>query len=92
MYDTRIHEKSVIMIGTTTRRELCSKRYIIYRSGSRDDSSVFINTDFYRTEGGFFLCCSHYGRKLCGSEATLRSMTIDQLESSAYNAWMDGAR
>ena len=92
MYDIRVHEKSIIMIGTTTRSELCCKRYIIYRSDRRKDCSVYINTDFYRTESGDMLCCSYYGRRLCGSEEQLRGMTVDEIEASAYNAWMDGAR
>ena len=92
MYDVRIHEKNVIIIGTTTRSELCCKKYIIYRSGRKNDSTVYINTDFYRTESGDFLCCGHYGGLLCGSEEQLLGMTVDEIEATAYNRWMDGAR
>ena len=92
MHDIRVHEKSVIMIGTTTRSELCCKKYIIYRSDRRKDSSIFINTNFYRTESGDFLCCGVYGSRLCGSEDELRGLTVNEIESAAYNNWMNGAR
>ena len=92
MHDIRVHEKNVIMIGTTTRSERCGKRYIIYRSERRKDGAVFINTSFYRTDGCEFMCCSPYGGLLCGSEEELRAMSVDELESAAYNKWMNGAR
>lgn len=92
MYDIVLKEDRVIMSGITTGASLCGKRYIVYRAEGRKDSGIYINTYFYRSDGGMFHCSGHYGCRLCESEEKLRGMTVDEIETAAYNAWMTGAR
>ncbi len=92
MYDIVLKEDRIILNGITTGATRCEKKYIVYRSDSRNNNTIWINTYFYRSEGGLFHCCSHYGAALCENEEIFRGMTMDDIEAAAYNAWMSGAR
>lgn len=87
-----IREKQVIMSGVTTAPTLCGHSYIVYRSQSRGQTDIHVNSGFIRTVGGLYRCCRYYDRRLCADDEELRAMTLDRIEAQAYNAWMDGAR
>lgn len=82
-----IPKKDVILYGTT-HQSLGGRAFIVYPCGKE----IRVNTEFEELPNGILKCCLHYDRMLCRTVEDYRRLTIDEIESQAYGAWMDGAR
>ncbi|SDA11802.1 hypothetical protein SAMN02910447_00479 [Ruminococcus sp. YE71] len=62
--------------------------YIVYENGRGE---IHVNAMF-RLQGGTFTCCTYYDRYLCADRKALKTLTKQQINDTAYGAFMDGAR
>ena len=47
----------------------------------------------FKSVGNGMICCTYgYDSTLCSSLAEYKSITKEEIERAAYNAWMTGAR
>lgn len=82
-----IMTKNVILQGITIRSQ---HTYIVYLH--EETQSIHVNAFYQNGKKGGYRCCSHYDRWLCDTVEQYLSLTMQEIESQAYGAWMDGAR
>ena len=85
-YDFSVPRSCVMSSGTSSKFSSHSIRYFVYSVGS----TVNICSDF-TVQGDTYMGCSAYCRTL-GAVGECRGMSREDVERTAYDAWMDGAR
>ncbi len=86
-----VKKENIITSGVTVE-SFGKHRYIVYVSPKDTNWKVHINSDFYEDDGGNYICCLFYDRRLCRTIEEFGSITAEEIESQAYGAYMDGAR
>ena len=89
--DVEISVRQVILEGITQKPTRCDKLYIVYRDPSNARHKIRVNTN-YRWDGAKVRLCPYYDRGLCNTWEEFVALPMDEIESQAYGAWMDGAR
>lgn len=87
----KLSSDNIIKESETTIPKYCNKKYIIYKDPHRSKQKIRINTE-YNMEGDVVRLCRYYDRALCDEIEELQKLSLDYIESQAYNSWMDGAR
>lgn len=82
-----IHQSGIIARGVSTKHSTHPISYIIYCEGQ----CVMICSDFKPVGNGMICCTYGYDRMLCTSLAEYKSITKEEIEMEAYQAWMTGA-
>lgn len=82
-----IHQSGIIARGVSTKHSTHPISYIVYCEGQR----VMICSDFKSVGNGMICCTYGYDRTLCTSLEEYKSITKEEIEMEAYQAWMAGS-
>lgn len=86
-----VGEPDVIMCGLTTYPGYGMKSYIVYIKREKGKNEIHVNTHF-NVKNGVYKCMVYYDRKLCDTVEQFGKITVAEIESQVYGAYMDGAR
>lgn len=92
MSDISIPGESIILRGIIQNIHLGSHMYIVYHNETDQKTKICICSDFWCNDDGTYGVEPAYTRGLCDTIEEFEKLTMAEIESDAYGAWMDGAR